>query len=101
MRLWLSLCPARFFLGTGLLHPGPRLPCFWTRCFCPSWAPPLPTFSFLSLTWNQVEWPPCVSQVTTGFYNVEMWRSVLLPGEVAQDRQAPRTADSSGFNRWD
>lgn len=33
MRLWLSLCPARFFLGgTGLLHPGPRLPCFWTRC---------------------------------------------------------------------
>lgn len=68
---------------------------------CPSWALPLPTFSFLSLTWNQVEWPPCVSQVTTGFYNVEMWRSVLLPGEVAQDGQAPRTADSSGFNRWD
>lgn len=27
---------------------------------CPSWARPLPTFSFLSLTWNQVEWPPCV-----------------------------------------
>lgn len=103
MHLWLSPCPARFFLGsTGLLHPGPRLPCFWTRRgICPSWAQPSPTFSFLSLTWNQVEWPPCVSQVTTGFYNMETWRSVLLPGEVPQDQQALRTGDSSGFNRWD
>lgn len=68
---------------------------------CPSWAQPSPTFSFLSLTWTQVEWPPCVSQVATGFYNMETWRSVLLPGEVPQDQQALRTGDSSGFNRWD
>lgn len=66
-----------------LLSPGPPLPSFWTHRGDPPYRGPGLAHLLFSLpfTWNQVEWPPCISQATTGVHNMETWRSVLCcPG---------------------
>ena len=93
MLLWLSLrssCPgllSSFRTQYGTCLPGPGLLCL----------------SVLSIsTWSQAGWPSWISQCTTCVHNMGMWRNQLCGLErLPQDHQAPRSGNSSTFNRGD
>lgn len=81
--------------GVGLLSPGPLRLSFWTNHGdLPYLGPGLAHLLFsLPFTWNQVEWPPGISQVTAGFHNMETWRTCFV---VQGDPPGPPSPEDWG-----